>query len=510
MTKPLVQMKNITKLFPGVTANEGVNLDLRAGEIHALLGENGAGKSTLMNVLTGLYRPDEGEIFVRGSRTELNSPRDAINAGIGMVHQHFRLVYPFTVAENVILGSRRQGLLLRRKKIEAEIAELSERFGLHLDPRARVWQLSVGEQQRVEIVKMLYRGADILILDEPTAVLTPQEVRELFLTLRKMADNGRAVVVITHKMQEVMAIADRITVLRGGKAVATVMKSETDERELTRLMVDREIMLDTGKSPVKPGEVVLGIKSVSALGDKGHRALKDIALEIRAGEIVGIAGVAGNGQRELAEVITGLRRAVSGQVLIGGMDMTNKKPAEVIATGVAYIPEDRLGMGLVPGLGAADNVILKDYRSPETAGKLFISSGSARARAERLLAEFEVKTAGVDTPVKLMSGGNLQRLLLAREISARPKLIVAMYPVRGLDIGATEAVYKLLLAQRDAGTAILLISEDLEEIFNLADLVAVLYEGRVTGILPTEGADIETIGRMMVGSVQKEVAAGEC
>lgn len=499
MNKPLVQMKNITKRFPGVLANEDVNLELRAGEIHALLGENGAGKSTLMNILTGFYRPEEGEIIIRGARTMLNSPRDAISAGIGMVHQHFRLVHPFTVAENVMLGSPRQGLLLRRKRIEAQIGELSDRFGLRLDPRAKVWQLSVGEQQRVEIVKMLYRGADILILDEPTAVLTPQEVRELFATLRKMADSGRAVVVITHKLQEVMAAADRITVLRGGRAAATVLKTETDERELTRLMVDREIMLDTGKPPAKPGDVMLDIKSVSVLGDKGHLALKDISMELRAGEIVGIAGVAGNGQRELAEAVAGLRRVQSGQVVINGLEMTNKKPGEVIAAGVAYVPEDRLGVGLVPGLGALDNVILKDYRSPEVAGKFFIRAGAAKAKTERLLAEFEVKTAGVDTPVKLMSGGNLQRLLLAREISARPGLIVAVYPARGLDIGATEAVYKLLLAQRAAGTAILLISEDLDEIFNLADRVAVLYEGRVTGILPTEEADIETIGRMMVG-----------
>jgi simple sugar transport system ATP-binding protein len=504
MTVPLVEMTNITKRFPGVVANDGINLEVRAGEIHALLGENGAGKSTLMNILTGLYRPDAGEIYIRGARTELHSPRDAISAGIGMVHQHFRLVQPFTVAENVILGSRGQGLLLRREKTEQQISELSDRFGLHLDPGARIWQLSVGEQQRVEIVKMLYRGADILILDEPTAVLTPQEVRELFATLRKMADSGRAVVVITHKLQEVMTLADRITVLRGGRSVATVLKSSTDEGELTRLMVDREITPVTGREPVKTGASVLELKSVSALGDKGHKALKNIALNIRAGEILGIAGVAGNGQKELAEVITGLRRAVSGQVIIGGVDMTNRGPREVIAAGVAYVPEDRLGMGLAPGLGALDNVILKDYRSPGVAGKIFINAKAARERADRLVAEFEVKTPGLNTPVKLMSGGNLQRLLLAREISARPKLIVAVYPVRGLDIGATEAVYKLLLAQRAAGAAILLISEDLDEIFNLADRVAVLYEGRVTGMLSTGEADIETIGRMMVGTVERE------
>ncbi len=510
MTKPLVEMKNITKRFPGVLANEGINLQVRAGEIHALLGENGAGKSTLMNILTGLYRPDEGEIYVRGLRTVLNSPRDAISAGIGMVHQHFRLVHPFSVAENVILGSCGQGLLLQRKKTEEQISRLSDRFGLQLEPRAKVWQLSVGEQQRVEIVKMLYRGADILILDEPTAVLTPQEVRDLFVTLRKMADSGRAVVVITHKLTEVMALADRITVLRGGKSVATVLKAETDERELTRLMVDREIMLDTGKAPARPGGTVLELKAVAALGDKGHKALQNISLQIRAGEILGIAGVAGNGQKELAEVITGIRRTAAGQVVINGADMTGKGPGEIIAAGVAYVPEDRLGMGLVPGLGAMDNLILKDYRSPAMAGKIFINARLAKERAERLVNEFEVKTPGLETPVKLMSGGNLQRLLLAREISAKPKLIVAVYPVRGLDIGATEAVYKILLAQRAAGTAILLISEDLDEIFNLADQVAVLYEGRVTGLLPTTDADIETIGQMMVGTVKMEATAHEC
>ena len=509
MTKPLVEMQNVSKRFPGVVANDGVNLEIMAGEVHALLGENGAGKSTLMNILTGLYRPDEGAIYLRGIRTELNSPRDAIAAGIGMVHQHFKLVQPFTVAENVILGSRAQGWLLRGRKNEKQISELSERFGLQIDPRARVWQLSVGEQQRVEIVKMLYRGAEILILDEPTAVLTPQEVRELFITLRKMADSGRAVVVITHKLQEVMALADRITVLRGGRAAATLLKRETDERQLTRLMVDREIMLDTGKAPVRPGDKVLELKALSAMGDKGRRALKDISFSIRAGEILGIAGVAGNGQRELAEVITGLRGVISGQVIINGQDLTGKEPAEIIAAGVAYVPEDRLGVGLVPGLGALDNVILKDYRKPDLAGNLFINTRLARERAERLVKEFEVKTPGLETPVKLMSGGNLQRLLLAREISARPGLIVAVYPARGLDIGATEAVYRLLLAQRATGTAVLLISEDLEEIFNLADQVAVLYEGQLMGMMPTEKADIETIGEMMVGTA-REVAADEC
>lgn len=508
MTAALVTMTQITKKFPGVTANDRVDFQALPGEIHALLGENGAGKSTLMNILTGLYRPDGGEIHIRGRRVPLSSPREAMEAGVGMVHQHFRLVHPFSVAENVILGSRREGFWLRRKAAEQKIAGLSRSYGLEVDPRAKVWQLSVGEQQRVEIIKMLYRGADILILDEPTAVLTPQEVKDLFATLRRMAEGGKAVIFITHKLQEVMEYADRITVLRGGRTVATVKKGENGIRELARLMVGRDLAADQARTPVNPGPPILRLEGVSAVNDKGLPALVEVTLSVREGEILGIAGVAGNGQRELAEVVTGLRPTTAGKVFIGDADLTNRSPRRMIEAGVGHIPEDRMGTGLVPNLGAVDNTMLKAYRDRSACPGWLLNQKDLRERTRQLVGGFEVKTAGLDTPVKLMSGGNLQRLLLAREISADPRLIVAVYPIRGLDVGATEVVHSLLLSQREKGKGVLLISEDLEEIFKLADRVAVLYEGRVMGVLPVEATGVEEVGLMMAGAKRIEVAAG--
>lgn len=481
-------------------ANDGVDFTARSGEIHALLGENGAGKSTLMSVLTGLYRPDEGEIYLRGKRVTLRSPREAINSGIGMVHQHFRLVHSLTVAENVILGLPTPRFHLRLGEIEKRIAEISEKYGLVVEPRARIWQLSVGEQQRVEILKMLYRGAEILILDEPTAVLTPQEARELYQTLRHMVGKGHAVVFITHKLQEVMHAADRITVLRNGRKVATLDKAGTDERELARMMVGREVFLQKEKSPAKLGEKILELREVRALSDKGRPALQGVCLQIRSGEILGIAGVAGNGQKELAEVITGLRRATAGKVLIDGKDMTNRSPGDIIGAGVGHIPEDRLGMGLVPTLDVADNVILKEYRNPPIARGPFLDTRRMVERGRQLVAEFDVKVPRMEAPVKLLSGGNLQRLLLAREISCKPKLIVAVLPTRGLDIGATEAVHRLLLEQRAAGRAVLLVSEDLDEVLGLSDRVAVIYEGRIMGVVSSDAAGVEEIGLMMAGA----------
>jgi len=495
-----IEMRGITKRFPGVLANDRVDFTVRAGQVHALLGENGAGKSTLMSVLTGLYRPDEGEIFIRGKRTVLRSPGEAINHGIGMVHQHFRLVRPFTVAENVVLGDPSQGFFYRRQEVQRKIEELSFRYGLRVDPAAKVWQLSVGEQQRVEILKILYRGAEILILDEPTAVLTPQEARELYRTIRRMANQGQAVVFITHKLEEVMDAADVITVLRGGRNVATVPRAETNPRELARMMVGREVFMDRPKEPVEKGETVLEVGELRALNDKGLPALRGLSLRVRAGEIVGVAGVAGNGQRELAEVITGLRRVQSGKVFIAGADMTNRPPREIIDAGVSHIPEDRLGVGLVPGLGVHDNIILKDYRLPPVCSGPLLRPRVIHSRAVELVERFDVRVAGLDSPVRLLSGGNLQKLLLAREISARPKLIVAMLPTRGLDVGATEAVHRILLAQRAAGAAILLASEDLDELLRLSDRVMVICEGRIVGQMPAEEADIEEIGLLMAGA----------
>ncbi|MDN5344461.1 MAG: ral nucleoside transport system ATP-binding protein [Clostridia bacterium] len=505
MAVPLVEMRGITKVFPGVVANDGVNLAVRAGEIHALLGENGAGKSTLMSILTGLYRPDGGEIYLGGQRVSFRSPRDAIEAGIGMVHQHFRLVAPFTVTENVALGLK-GGLRLNLGKLAGEIAALSKEYGLQVDPQARIWQLSVGEQQRVEIIKLLYRHARVLILDEPTAVLTPQEARDLYQTLKKMAAGGCAVIFITHKLQEVMDAADTITILRGGKTVATVKKSETSEKELARLMVGREILWQVKKDTTRKGEKVLEIKGLRALNDKGLPALKGLNLSVYAGEILGIAGVAGNGQRELAETIAGLRPCQGGKISVAGQELGQCDPCRVISAGVGYIPEDRLGTGLVPNLGAVDNLLLKEYRNPRW-GRTLMNRRAARQWARELVERFRVKMAGLDAPVKMMSGGNLQRLLLAREISSQPRLLVAVYPARGLDVGATETVHRLLLEQRAAGTAILLISEDLEELFCLADRIAVLYEGEIMGLVATDEASIEDLGLMMAGAKRMEVGA---
>lgn len=501
----MVEMKGITKRFPGVIANENVNLEIKAGEIHALLGENGAGKSTLMSILTGLYKADDGDIFIKGKISNFKSPKDAIDQGIGMVHQHFRLVGPLTVADNVILGSKKIPFWLNKKKIKTEILELSQKYGLAIDPDAKVWQLSVGEQQRVEIVKMLFRGSDILILDEPTAVLTPQESRDLFTTLRRMADNGKAVIVITHKMQEVMEMSDRVTVLRGGKSVATMATSETSKEDLTKLMVGRDVLVESARKSSQPGDTIISLENVRALNDKGLPGLRDINLEIRSGEIVGVAGVAGNGQRELAEVISGLRDATGGQILVGNKDFTHMSPRKFIEAGVSLIPEDRLGTGLIPNLGIMENVLLKKYRQMDS---FFINYSPVKAESAQMVKDFEVKVGDFNAPVKLMSGGNLQKLLLAREVSTNPHLIVAVYPVRGLDIGATEAVRSLLLSQKAQGKGVLLISEDLDEIMRLSDRIVVLFEGEIMGEVSSVQATREEIGSMMTGTkTSREVKA---
>lgn len=499
MEDPLLEMRGVTKLFPGVVANDNVNLIINRGEVHALLGENGAGKSTLMNILTGLYRPDKGEIIYKGKNITLKSPRDAVQLGIGMVHQHFRLVYPHTVTENVILGLKNKGMLLNLPKLHREVAGFSAGYGLKVDPSARVWQLSVGERQRVEIIKLLYRGAEILILDEPTAVLTPQEVDELFSTLKRMAAGGKAVIVITHKLNEVMEVADRITVLRGGKSVASMLKHSTCKQALTKLMVGRVVEPESNKSSISSATKVLEMDKINAFNDKGVRALCDLSLSIHAGEILGIAGVAGNGQRELAEIIAGLRTVLSGSFKINGKDVTNYSPGKMIEAGVALIPEDRLGVGLVPNLNLIQNLILKNFRSKEYSKRGFLNHRRVQEAANQIVKDFNIKTAGIYRPVKLMSGGNQQKLLLAREISERPELIIASYPVRGLDIGATETVHKILLKQKQQGTAILLISEDLDEIIYLSDRIAVMFEGKMMGIVDSCQANYEEIGLMMLG-----------
>ncbi|MEW6232428.1 MAG: ABC transporter ATP-binding protein [Chloroflexota bacterium] len=497
---PSVQMLGITKRFPGVLANDHIDFSANAGEIHALLGENGAGKSTLMNILSGLYHPDQGDIHIHGRRVALRSPRDAISLGIGMVHQHFMLVEPHTVAENVTLGLDEPRFLLNSGQIEQKIAALSEKYGLKVDPEARIWQLSVGEQQRVEIIKMLYRNADILILDEPTAVLTPQEARELFVTLKRMAAEGHTIIFITHKLDEVMAISDRVTVLRKGRVVSTVFTSATNKQELARMMVGREVFFQVTKRPWRGGSAVLRVEAARALSDKGLPALKGVSFEVQEGEILGVAGVAGNGQRELAEAITGLRPLTSGEVYLCDRRITNHNPRQILDQKVSHIPEDRLGMGLIPNLSLSDNLILKGYFAPPLGRGPFLDQKAIDAHCRELISRFEVMAPGPDSSVKLLSGGNLQRLLLAREISCCPRLMVAVHPTRGLDVGATEAVHKMVLEQREEGAAILLISEDLDELLSLSDRVAVLYEGEIMGIVPAQGAQVEEIGLMMAGA----------
>lgn len=496
---PAVSMRGIVKRFPGVVANDHVDFDALPGEVHALLGENGAGKSTLMSILSGLYAPDEGETRLFGEAVSLRSPRDAIARGIGMVHQHFMLVGMHTVAENVVLGLSEPRFFLNRRKIEAEVAELSRKYGLDVDPSARIWQLSVGEQQRVEILKMLYRGASILILDEPTAVLTPQEVEDLFSTLRQMTAEGKAVIFISHKMDEVMAISDRVTVLRAGKVVATVKKEDTSPSELAKMMVGREVLFRVSKEEQALGEVVLDVQGLKANNDKGLPALQGVSFSIRAGEILGVAGVAGNGQRELAEVITGLRKTTGGRISIAGCDLTDCSPGRIIGERVGHIPEDRLGMGLVPNLSVSDNVIMKSYKARPISAGPFLRGSAITRFAKSLIERFKIATPGIQTPVRLLSGGNLQKTLLAREISIGPQLMVAMYPSRGLDVGATESVRRLLLEQCKEGAAILLVSEDLDEILALSDRVAVMYEGTIQGIVDARDASIEAIGLMMAG-----------
>lgn len=498
----IIEMKGITKRFPGVLANDHINFDVRAGEIHALLGENGAGKTTLMNILYGLYQPDEGEIFIRGKKEVIRSPKDAINLGIGMVHQLFMLIPTFTVTENIVLGlrsSRRPFLDLDRA--ERKIAELSERYGLKVDPKAKIWQLSVGEQQRVEILKALYRGAQVLILDEPTSVLTPPEVKELMLILKRMTREGLAVIpFITHKLPEVMAVSDRVTVLRRGKVMMTIETNRTDERALAEKMVGREVFFKIRKVKTKSQRTVIDVKGLRALDDRGLLALKDISFSIREGEILGIAGVAGNGQRELAEVITGLRKASAGKVLISGRDMTNRPPKELVDAGIAHVPEERLKMGLVPNLSVRENLILKGYRDPLFSKGPFLNDALVDRHVEKLISEFEIMTPSKDTQVRLLSGGNLQRLILAREVSIKKlRAMVAVYPTRGLDVAATEFIRNVLVSLKEKGVAILLISEDLDEVISLSDRIAVMFEGKIMGILPAEKAKIEEIGLMMAG-----------
>ncbi|MBU3702007.1 MAG: ABC transporter ATP-binding protein [Acidimicrobiia bacterium] len=496
----------VTKRFPGVVANDDVSFQVRVGEVHALLGENGAGKTTLSNVLTGLYRPDEGRLVVAGADAVFDSPRDAIDAGIGMVHQHFRLIPTFTVTENIVLGTDapRRGPFLDLRAAEDRIAELAERFALPVDPRAAIWQLSVGEQQRVEILKVLYRNARVLIMDEPTAVLTPPEVDGLVATLRSMAADGRSVIFISHKLGEVTAVADRITVLRGGRSIGTVEAADSTRESLAALMVGREVervqRRSTGVAASAP--VVLRITGLGAIGDRGQTALHGVDLDVRAGEIVGVAGVAGNGQRELVEVVAGLRPRAGGHIEVDGEAVVRTDARHPIRLGVSYVPQDRMGTGLAPDLTIAENLVLKRYRRPPVAAPPFLRSSVIDAEADDLMERFDVRAPSSQTPTRQLSGGNVQKVLLAREMSSSPKVLVIASPTQGLDVGAVATVHQLLLDAVAEGVGVLLVSEDLDEVMSLSDRIAVMYEGRILATIDADDADVSVIGQLMGGHME--------
>ncbi len=495
------EMRGIVKRFPGVLANDRVDFEVRAGEIHALLGENGAGKSTLMRILYGLYQPDEGQIAINGEPVTFHSPADALARGIGMIHQHFMLVQTLTVVENVALGLKSaRGVRVDLDGVRARLVDLAAAYGLKIDPDAYIWQLSVGEQQRVEIVKALYRGGALLILDEPTAVLTPQEVKELFATLKQMRQQGHALIFISHKLNEVQDLSDRITVMRDGRVVDTVPNDGIDQRTLARMMVGREVQFQLDRPAVQPGPVKLEVRRLSVHNDQGLPALKGVSLEVRAGEILGIAGVSGNGQRELAEAIVGLRPAYGGDVLLAGKSIVRESIATRLRDGLAFIPEERMRHGTIGNFSVAENAILHNHGDAPFARASFFNFRAIARHTADLIERFAIKTPSQDTPAKNLSGGNIQKLILARELSRRPVVLIAAQPTRGVDIASTEYIRQVLMQQRSEGVAILLISEDLDEILALSDRIAVLYEGEVVGVVDREQADVETLGLMMAGA----------
>ncbi|MDQ3399071.1 MAG: ABC transporter ATP-binding protein [Deinococcota bacterium] len=495
-------MHAVTKRFPGVVANDRVSFSVRPGEVHALLGENGAGKTTLISMLYGLYQPDEGEIFLQGQPVRLGSPKDAIAAGIGLVAQHFLLVGRHTVAENIALGLKGTPFFFPTRGLRGRILELGRRYGLGVDPDARVRELSPGEGQRVEILKALMRGAKLLILDEPTGVLTPQEAERLFEVLKAMKSEGHAVVFITHKLGEVMAVADRITVLRKGAVVGQVERTEATTGSLARMMVGREVVFERVKHARAPGEVMLEANDLWAKNDRGVTALKGVSFGLREGEILGVAGVAGNGQRELIEVLTGLRRLERGSLMLAGEEMTGLGVKGLFEAGVAHIPEERNGVGVVPALSVADNLVLRHYRYPPFSKGPFLDGEAVTRFALDSVKDYAIATPSLSTPVRLLSGGNIQKLILARELSGKPALIVAAHPTYGLDVGAAELTHRLLVEGRDRGAGVLVVSEDLEELLRLSDRILVLFSGELMGTVAADAADRGTLGLMMAGAVR--------
>ena len=501
----VVEMKGVTKIFNGVKANDSVDFQLKKGSIHGLLGENGAGKTTLMNILYGLYQQEEGKVYINGREEDIHSPTKAISLGIGMVHQHFMLARPLSVTENVMLGKKsRRGILLDTRETARDLKELSDKYRMGIDPSSRIWQLSVGEQQRVEILTALYMGAEILILDEPTAVLTPQETEIFFETLRQMRDDGKSIILITHKLEEILSIVDEVTVLRDGRMIGRRTMDETVTKDdLSRMMVGRDVLFQFPPVEKEPGEVKVCIQNLSAKNDKGVLALEDFSLDIREGEIVGLAGVDGNGQKELCEVLTGLRKAKAGAYTLNGQSVLNKTPAFYIKNNVSYIPEDRHTTGLALNWTLKDNLILKKLDEAPVAKRGLLNRKVINENWTTLQQAYQIKANSGDDKARSLSGGNQQKVILARELSNAPQVLIASQPTRGLDIGAAEYVRKQILAARNQGAAVLIISADLEEILQLSDRIAVIYDGKLMGILP-RGADTMQVGAMMMGQKQEE------
>lgn len=496
----VVEMRGIGKSFPGIRANDNINIQVRQGEIHVLLGENGAGKSTLMNILYGLYQPDEGEILIKGKPVRITNPNVAISMGIGMVHQHFMLVPPFTVTENIILGSEpKNGVSLDMHKAIRDVEEISKKYELHVDPRALVQNISVGMQQRVEILKTLYRGAEILIFDEPTAVLTPQEIEELGVIMKSLVNQGKSIILITHKLKEVMSMSDRVTIIRRGKVIDTLDTKSTNIEELAEKMVGRKVNLIQEKGEAHVGAPVLQIKGLRVMDHRKIEQVKGIDLEVRSGEILGIAGVDGNGQSELIQAITGLIKTSDGEVLVDGKNITYKTPKEVINSGVGHIPEDRHKRGLVLDYTLAENSILGSHHSSKFKSGLGLNYKIIREYAKRLIREFDVRTPSEKVNAKSLSGGNQQKLIVARELDRDPSLLIAAQPTRGLDVGAIEFVHKRLIEQRDHGKAVLLVSLELDEVMALSDRIAVMYDGKIVGIVDGKDATEKQLGIMMAG-----------
>ncbi len=506
MNKTVVlKAEGITKRFPETIANDNINLELHKGEIHALLGENGAGKTTFMNMLYGIYMPSEGSIYINGEKVDIKTPFDAINYGIGMVHQHFMLVESLTVLENIILGLKNQGVIINKTKIKKEIKEISERYSLKVNPEQKIWQLSVGEQQKVEIIKVLFRGANILILDEPTAVLRPQETEPLFEIMRKMKQDNKSMFFITHKLDEVMAVSDTISVLRKGKVVRTILKKDTTKEKLAEMMVGRAVLFDFKKEKKETKEKLLDVSNIEVYSDIGLKIIDNASMDVMKGEILGIAGVSGNGQKELVQTIAGLRKTPKGKIVFDNIDITNKSPRFIAESGINYIPADRIGMGLASDLSCIDNAIMRNYYKKPILSKCIINYKKAKSYTDKIVKMFNIAVADISSPIKLLSGGNMQKLLFARELLEKPKLLIASYPTRGLDLASTEFVRLKMLKIREENMSVILISEDLDELLSISDRIAIIYKGQIMGIVDSDTVNKNQIGLMMAGKRFKDI-----